>query len=77
MSAFQIDIVVLVAALAALIVVGLMCLNSEVENTVDRRPSVVYYGVRILGHCGRICEHSSDVYRGSEGVLLGLACRSL
>ena len=72
MSAFRVDIVVLVAALTALIVVGLMRINSEVENALDCRPSVIYYGARLLGHCGRIREHSCDVRKGSEGVLQGL-----
>ena len=61
MSAFQVNVIILIIMFTVLVVIGLMCLDGKVENTFDCRPLVVAYsgGLCVLGsgvhvHSGRI-----------------------
>ena len=55
MSAFQLT------TLIALVVIGLMCLDGKVENTVDCRPLVVSYGADFLVFGSRVRDDSGGV----------------
>ena len=77
MLALQVDIIVLIALLTALVVVRLFGVDSKVENPNDCRPSSVHRGDWLCRYDSQIRDCSVDYHRGGSRVntLLGLASR--